>query len=162
MGVAMSSLIGQAVGRGDHAIVPRIATRGLLWVSLLVFPFALLFILAPSLLLGFFTTDADTLVHARAYLFAIGAFEIFMGWELLFGGIFTGLGKTYPTLLIGTPFTLGRIPLAWLHAYHFGLGAPGIWWGISLSTFAKGLGFALLFRWVMRVTRGPTVTASAR
>jgi putative MATE family efflux protein len=136
MGVAMSSLIGQAVGRGDEAVVSRIATRGLLWVSLLVFPFALLFILVPGYLLGFFTTDAATLVHGRAYLLAVGTFEIFMGWELLFGGVFTGLGKTWPTLLIGVPFTLGRIPLAWLLAYRLGFGAAGIWWAISISTLA--------------------------
>ncbi len=32
-----------------------------------------------------------TLAHERAYLLAIGTFEIFTGWELLLGGVFTGL-----------------------------------------------------------------------
>jgi Na+-driven multidrug efflux pump len=48
-------------------------------------------------------------------------------------------------MLISVPLTLARWPAAWLLAITLGFGTPGIWWAITLSTFAKGVWASWLF-----------------
>ncbi len=146
MGIAMTTLVGGAIGRNRPEEAALIVRRGLTMVSVLMIPFVALYILVPSGLVGLLTGDSETIRHGGEYLFAIGVFEMFLGWELLLGGVFTGLGRTLPTLLITLPFTLARIPLGYALSSIPWLGVKGIWWAISLSTLGKGLGLAILFR----------------
>jgi putative MATE family efflux protein len=150
MGVAMSTLVGQAVGRGDFAEVGNIVRRGHYLISWIMVPFALVFLVFPASILTFFTDHPETIRNGAEYLFVIGICELFLGWEMAFSGVFTGLGRTLPTLWITVPFTLGRIPLGWLLGHYLGFGSIGIWWAISLSTFGKGVGLFLLFRLLYR------------
>ncbi len=142
---AMATLIGQAYGRGDTRSVRRIASRGCALITALLLPVALAFIFVPGWLVRPLTSDPDVIANAARYLRVIGYFEIFLGWELMFQGAFNGLGHTRGYMLIAVPLTVARWPLAWLLAVTLGLGAAGIWWAISLSTFAKGAWLAWLF-----------------
>jgi Na+-driven multidrug efflux pump len=82
--------------------------------------------------------------------------------ELPFGGVFTGLSKTAPMLLIGVPLTLARIPFSWILASYLGFGVTGIWWAISISTCTKGVGLAALFWFVQkRFPVSPLLTEGA-
>jgi len=143
---AMAALIGQAYGRGDLGRVRQIAARGRYLITALLLPVALAFILLPEMLVRPLTSDPEVVAHAAQYLRIIGYFEIFLGWELLFQGAFNGLGHTRDYMLVAVPLTVARWPLAWLLAVTLGLGTGGIWWAISLSTFAKGAWLAWLFR----------------
>lgn len=149
-GIAMTALAGNAVGRKSSAEVDRILSAGLRLTTFILLPYILLFLLAPHWLMSFMSDDQLLIAHGAEYLFIIGLMEVFMGWEMVIGGIFTGLGVTYPTLLITLPFTIGRIPAAWLLAYHFDMGVNGIWWAISLSSLGKGIGLYLLYRYMQR------------
>ncbi len=142
---AMTALIGQAYGRGDMRRVRQIAGRGRFLITALLLPVALAFILIPDWLVRPLTSDPEVIANAAHYLRIIGYFEIFLGWELLFQGVFNGLGHTRGYMLIAVPLTVARWPLAWLLAVTLGLGTAGIWWAISLSTFAKGAWLAWLF-----------------
>ena len=117
-------------------------------------PFLALFLVFPHWLMGFMTDDQALIAHGADYLFIIGILEIFMAWEMVLGGVFTGLGITWPTLLITVPFTVGRVPAAWFLAYHLEMGVTGIWWAISLSSFAKGVGLFILYHYMKRKTAG--------
>ena len=147
LNVAMAALVGQAVGAGDGELMRKTVRRGLFLSTMLTLPFAALYLTIPERLVALLTNDAGTIAHGARYLWAIGWFELFMGWELLFGGVFTGLGRTFPMMAVTLPCMIGRIPLAWLLAYHLDWGAVGIWWAISLTTLGKGAGLAALFRW---------------
>jgi len=144
-GTAMAALVGQSYGRGDLRSVRKIVGRGRLLITALLLPVALAFILIPGLLVRPLTSDPEVIANAVRYLRTIGCFEVFLGWELLFEGAFTGLGHTRDFMLVCVPLTVARWPLAWLLAITMGLGTPGIWWAISLSTMAKGLWLARLF-----------------
>lgn len=150
MGIALTALIGQARGRGDHEEIRALASRGLWLTSGLMAPFVAAFLLAPRHLVSLLTDDAATIEHGASYLWAIGVTEVLLGWELALTGAFTGLGRTAPTLAITLPLTVGRVPLAWFLSEKIGFGLPGVWWAISLSTAGKGLGLALLWWWFMR------------
>ncbi|KAF0125278.1 MAG: putative multidrug resistance protein [Elusimicrobia bacterium] len=142
---AMAALVGQAYGRGDMARVREIVTRGRLLITALLLPVALAFIFIPHLLVRPLTGDPEVIAHAVRYLRVIGYFEIFLGWELMFEGVFTGLGHTRSYMLISVPLTVARWPAAWLLAITFGLGTPGVWWAISVSTLLKGIWASWLF-----------------
>lgn len=144
-GIAMTSLVGQAHGKKDPEEVKKIVTAGIRSLSLLMLPFMYTYMFHSKQLLSLMTTDRQIIAYGTEYLFIVGVFELFLGWEMVFAGIFTGLGITHPTLLITLPLTIGRIPLAWLLAYHFNWGISGIWWAISISTLAKGVGLSLLY-----------------
>jgi putative MATE family efflux protein len=142
---AMATLVGQSFGRGDMPRVRQIVARGRLLITVLLLPVALAFILLPELLVRPMTSDPEVIANAARYLRTVGYFEIFLGWELLFEGVFTGLGYTRGFMFIAVPLTLARWPAAWLLAITFGFGTPGIWWAITLSTFAKGVWASWLF-----------------
>lgn len=142
---AMAALVGQSFGRGDIKRVRQIVMRGRLLITVILLPVALAFIFIPGLLVRPMTSDPEVIANAARYLRTVGYFEIFLGWELMFEGVFTGLGHTRDYMLISVPLTLARWPAAWLLAITLGLGTPGIWWAISLSTLAKGLWASWLF-----------------
>ena len=144
-GISMTSLVGNSVGRRAVDDISRVLAAGLRISSIILFPYIILFILFPHELMSLMSDDPLLISHGAEYLFIIGLLEVFMGWEMVLGGVFTGLGITYPTLFITIPFTVGRIPLAWLLAYKFEMGVKGIWWAISLSSLFKGIGLLLLF-----------------
>ena len=142
---AMATLVGQAYGRGDMQRVRQIVGRGRLLITALLSPVALAFIFIPHLLISPLTSDPEVIANAARYLRTVGYCEVFLGWELLFEGVFTGLGHTRNYMLISVPLTLARWPAAWLLAITLGYGTPGIWWAISLSTLAKGIWTSRLF-----------------
>ena len=136
---AMATLVGQAYGRGNRKRVKQLVARGRFLISALLVPVALAFVFIPELLVRPLTSDPEVIANAARYLRTVGYFEIFLGWELLFEGVFTGLGHTRDYMLISVPLTVARWPAAWLLAITLGYGTPGIWWAISLSTLIKGI-----------------------
>ncbi|MDA8243342.1 MAG: MATE family efflux transporter [Elusimicrobia bacterium] len=142
---AMAALVGQAYGRGDARRVRQLVERGRLLITALLLPVALAFIFVPGLLVRPLSSDPEVIASAVRYLRTIGYFEVFLGWELLFQGVFNGLGHTRDYMLVSVPLTVARWPAAWLLAGPLGLGTAGIWWAISLSTLAKGSWLAWLF-----------------
>ncbi|MDD2999780.1 MAG: MATE family efflux transporter [Candidatus Riflebacteria bacterium] len=151
-GVAMTTLVGQSIGSRTTEKIDSVLTAGLRVSSIILVPFLVLFLAFPHSLMQLLTDDPELIAHGADYLFIIGLCEVFMAWEMVIGGIFTGLGITYPTLFITLPFTVGRIPLAWFLAYYLKMGITGIWWAISLSSCAKGLGMYALYRYMKKQT----------
>ncbi len=148
LGIAMTTLAGNSVGRKKTEDIDGVLTAGMRVAAIFLVPFLALFLVFPHWLMGLMTDDPALIAHGAEYLFIIGLLEIFMGWEMVISGIFTGLGVTWPTLFITVPLTIGRIPLAWFLAYYLEMGVTGIWWSISLSSMGKGIGLYLLYRFM--------------
>jgi Na+-driven multidrug efflux pump len=147
-GISMTSLVGNALGKKSIQDVNRVLSAGMRLSAMIMVPYIILFLIYPHKLMQLMTDDQLLIAHGAEYLFIIGLLEVFMGWEMVLGGVFTGLGLTFPTLLVTIPLTVGRIPLAWLLAYKLEMGVNGIWWAISLSTFGKGLGLFILYKYL--------------
>ncbi|PKL43137.1 MAG: hypothetical protein CVV42_20455 [Candidatus Riflebacteria bacterium HGW-Riflebacteria-2] len=152
LGIAMTSLAGYSLGSRENAKIDSILTAGLRVSTLVILPFLVLFLVFPDWLMSWMTADPELIAQGAEYLFIIGVFEIFMAWEMVISGVFTGLGITYPTLFITVPLTVGRVPLAWFLAYYLEMGITGIWWAISLSSLGKGIGLYLLYLYMKRQT----------
>ncbi len=153
-GIAMTSLTGFSIGRREPEKIDQILGAGLRVATIITIPFLVLFLAFPHQLVGLLTDDQMLIAHGADYLFIIALLEVFMSWEMVIGGVFTGLGITYPTLFVTIPFTVGRIPAAWFLAYYLEMGVTGIWWAISLSSLAKGLGLLALYRYMKARTNG--------
>ncbi len=145
MSIAVTTLVGQASGRKDFGAIQRVVNVSLMFISVVFLPISGLFIFFPDFLIGILNPDSEIIHHGATYLRIVGYFELFLGWEILFEGIFNGLGKTRPYMWVRVPLTLARVPLALFLAYPMGLGANGVWWAITLSTLLKGIGVALVY-----------------
>ncbi|MDD3001751.1 MAG: MATE family efflux transporter [Candidatus Riflebacteria bacterium] len=146
LGIAMTTIVGNAVGKKQTEEIDRITYTGIRIGTIVSLPFAVLFMFYPEYLMKLLTTDFKLISAGAAYLKIIGICEILMAWELVLGGVFTGIGVTGPTLLITLPITLARIPAAWILAQYCGFGVNGIWAAISFSTALKGVGLLILYR----------------
>jgi MATE family multidrug resistance protein len=132
IGSATSVRVGHAVGAGDIALARR---RGMIGLALglgVMAGFAAAFVAIPAALAGGLTDDA-ALVAAAVPLFQIAAlFQLSDGVQAIAAGALRGLGRTRATLIanlvghyaVGLPISLGL-------AFGAGLGAPGLWWGLS-------------------------------
>ncbi len=124
----------------------------LLLVSLIYFFF-------PKELMSIFTTDPAVQSIGTEYLRTIALFEIFLAFEVIVEGIFSGAGYTLPVMLVTVPVTALRIPLAWFLAVTLEWGIGGIWWAIALTTFVKGaLNLFLFYKGVWKRKQNVTIT----
>jgi Na+-driven multidrug efflux pump len=150
--IAATSLVGFYLGKHETKKIDKIVDSCLFLSSVIITPFMIFYIFLPHSLIELLSKDYLLIDAGAKYLYIIGVFEIFMCYENLMVGVFTGLGKTMPTTLVTMPLTIGRIPLAWFLATYLGWGISGIWWAISLSTFFKGFGLIVLYKYYKKKT----------
>lgn len=142
---AAATLVGQYVGANKI----KGAERAAWWVNayggatLLVV--SVLFYLFPQQLMSVFTSEPGVQRIGAEYFKIIAIFEIFLAFEVIMEGAFSGAGYTLPVMLVTVPITALRIPLAWFLAVKLGMGTSGIWWAIAGTTFLKGSLNLLLF-----------------
>lgn len=85
-----------------------------------------------------FINEQDSIISGASYLRIIGYSQLFMCFEILFIGVFSGYGQTRLPALISIIFTGLRIPIAMILS-ETSLGIDGVWLAISLTSIAKGI-----------------------
>lgn len=149
-GLAAGPLVGQNLGAGRPDRANRAA-----WITVLMalVPSALftaVFLIDPEPFMRLFAADQATVGFGTDYLRIVAISFVFLALEVVLANAFVGAGDTVPPMLVDVPLTALRIPLALLLSESFGLGAKGVWWAISLTAIARGVGMAALFvrgRW---------------
>jgi Na+-driven multidrug efflux pump len=144
---AGATLVGQNLGaqqpdRAEQAV--RIAMR--LNVLLLGIVGAVFVILAYPLV-SLFTSDPETLSYGARALWIVGlAFPLYAA-GMCFEAAFNGAGDTWtPTRLNFFCFWLGQVPLAWVLADVFEMGALGVFISVPVSFSVLALWSAALFK----------------
>ena len=148
---ATSVRVGHAVGEGRS---PRRA--GLLGIAMgaaFMACTSTLFLFAPRSLIALFTDDAEITTLGITLLGIAAAFQLFDGIQGVAAGALRGAGDVRFAFVanVAAHWLVG-FPLALLLAFGFGLGAPGLWWGLLVG-LALVAG-SLLWRF-LRVSRGP-------
>lgn len=138
--MALTVRIGAAVGAGQHRILRRIVLGGWgmgLLVNLLS---ALTFVLANWQIAGWFIADNHVREMAAALLWVAAAFQLCDGFQVISIGGLRGINDVnVPAGIIFAAFWLCGIPLgAWL-AFGWGMGAPGVWWGLVIALTLNAL-----------------------
>lgn len=157
-GISMAATVrvGQAVGRGDAAGVRRaglvamllgIAIATVLTLAVVVTRFDI-----AEFFLGTAADDAAATIALAATLLLVGAsFFVTDAIQSIAVGSLRGLKDTHiPLLFAGVGYWLIGFPLSWLLGFHSGLGAVGVWVGLSIGTAVYATLLVLRFR---RLTR---------
>lgn len=141
LGTAAAVRVGHAVGRADGEGVRRAATASLACGAGFMAGCGTLFLTAPALLAGLYTSVPEVRVVAATLIPIAGFFQVFDGVQVVSAGVLRGLGDTRAPLLANlTGFWLVGIPLSALLAFTVGLGPRGAWWGL-----VAGLGAVAAF-----------------
>jgi len=152
LGIASAGavLVGHAVGRHDPAGAARSGWTALLFGTLFMSCAAATFLLTPRALIGAFTTDPMVLAIGVSLLFVGAVFQLFDGLQGVATGVLRGLGDTRSPMLwnLAGHWFIG-LPLGYTLCFVAGLGAVGLWWGLSSGLMICGV--ALLIVWSRRV-----------
>ncbi len=151
---AVSVRVGHAVGGDDLALARR---RGLLGIVLglcVMAWFAAMFLVIPGLLASGFSDDPSVVAATVPLLQIAALFQLSDGTQAISAGALRGRGDTRSTLFanllghyaIGLPLMLGL-------AFGAALGAPGLWWGLSVGLTATAL--FLVLRFLRSTSRSP-------
>jgi len=145
LSMAAAAMVGQNLGAGQSERARKSVMILLAASTAALAAFAAAFVLFPRFLYGCFIGDEQVILEGVHYLRIIAVFEVFLGFEVILEGAFSGAGDTKPPFLVIFPLTILRIPLAHLFAIRFGMGVTAVWWVISVTTLAKGGMLYLLF-----------------
>lgn len=143
---ATATMIGQNLGAKypERAEKSARVALGIITAFTLLITFVLYFF--AEHITGLFTSDEPTMTAAIFYLKIIALSQVFMGFEIVLEGVFSGAGDTFPPMLVSIAGTGLRIPMAILFIGALGLGYPGIYWALTVSTILKGSTILVWFR----------------
>jgi putative MATE family efflux protein len=145
--VAATTLVGQAVGRGDLGAAKEKAYESLRFAVLTMATLTVVLILLKDLAVGMF--DPEESVRAlAATCVVIGAFELpALGALFTFAGASRGAGDTLSPMVVAAIGTFAlRLPLVYLLGIYFGLGLEGIWYGTLMDWIGRATLMWLIFR----------------
>jgi multidrug resistance protein, MATE family len=130
VGGATAVRAGHAIGAGKS---PR--QSGLVGLALgaAVMSFgAALFALMPRQLIAIFTSDGEVIEVGARLLRIASLFALFDGIQAVASGALRGAGDVrYPFLANVAAHWLVGLPIALVLGFGLGLGAPGLWWGLT-------------------------------
>ena len=157
-GISMAATVrvGQAVGRNDVAGVRRAGLVAmLLGIAIaIILTFAVVatrFDIAEFFLSTAVDDTTATIALAAALLLVGTSFFVTDAIQSIAVGSLRGLKDTHiPLLFAGVGYWLIGFPLSWLFGFHSGLGAPGVWVGLSIGTAVYATLLVVRFR---RLTR---------
>jgi MATE family multidrug resistance protein len=147
IGQAVSVRVGQARGAGRFGEI-RTIVHGTLGMTLgIAVLFAAVYLTLGSWIAGCFTDDPAVKALTAQLLVLAGVFQVFDGIQIASSGALRGFGDTKIPFLFGIlAYWVVALPVSHLAAFHFGLGASGIWIGfvVGLAIAAVALATRLL------------------
>jgi multidrug resistance protein, MATE family len=134
---AAATRVGNAIGRGDMPGARRAAAASLLLGGGVMLVFAALFAAFPESLARLYTQDPAVIAVAAALLPIAAVFQIFDGTQVVGSGVLRGSADTtFPAGIALVSFWLLGLPAGWALAFRAGLGARGLWWGLTIGLAA--------------------------
>ena len=106
----------------------------------------LIFIAVPHWLIRLVTDQPELLKLSPPLLRLSGFVQVFFGTAIVLGQGMRGAGDTRATLVMTAASTyLVRLPLSYLLGIYMELGLWGIWLGLCVELFTRGMLFAARF-----------------
>ncbi len=148
---AAAVLVGHAVGRGEPEVARREAGAALACGVGFMSVTAIILIAFAPWLARLFTADPEILAAASVLIPIAGVFQVFDGIQGVSGGILRGAGDTrVPMWSNLAGYAMLALPLGVWLCFTLGMGARGIWWGLSAGLAAV----AALLGWRVHVILG--------
>ena len=111
---------------------------------------ALMFVLVPRQLIGWFTNDAKVLSVGTSLLLLAAIFQLFDGIQGVITGTLRGIGDTRTPMLVNlvAHWVIG-LPTGYLLCFAIGWGVYGLWVGLSLGLIVTGV--ILFWVWTVKI-----------
>ena len=144
---AASVRVGHAIGRGDPHGAARSGWTALALGAIVMSIAAATLLTVPQEIARVFTPD-PAIIAAGATLLRVAAFfQLFDGLQVVATGALRGAGNTHtPMFCHFAGYWLIGLPAGALLCFHFGLGAPGLWMGLSGGLILIGIVLVLYWR----------------
>lgn len=145
--VAATTLVGQAVGRGDFKRAREKAYESLRFALFTMVSLTVILILLRNLAVGMFSPE-EGVRSLAVFCVVMGALELpALGVLFTFAGGSRGAGDTRSPMLVAAIGTFAfRLPLVYLLGLYFGLGLRGIWYGTLIDWIGRATLMWLIFR----------------
>ncbi|MGD7654761.1 MAG: MATE family efflux transporter [Verrucomicrobiales bacterium] len=146
---ALTVRIGEADGAAQPDRLRPIAVSGWLLVAAYAICCALFLVLCGGMIAALFIQTPDVIALTASLLTIVGIFQIADGLQVTSSAMLRGLHDARMPAVIGfISYWIIGLPVGALLAFHFDLGARGIWWGlaIGLATACVTLGPRLWLR----------------
>jgi len=148
IGLATTVRVAQAAGAG---LAGEVRFRGQVGMQLALVNAAsnaLIMLLLAPWIVRLYTRDEGIAVEAVRFLVLAAAFQFFDGLQVTANGALRGIKDTQLPMLVTVVAYWGiGFPVAWWLAFGQGLGAPGIWWGLTAGLAMAALGLTARFRY---------------
>ena len=143
--------VGNAVGRHNPADIRLAGWSALSLIFLIMAAFAVVFFGLGSDLVQIYTDDAAVILIATPLMFIAGLVLIFDGGQAVLMGALRGMADVWlPPLWQFFSWWGVTVSLAYVLAFHAGLGAPGLMWGFLAGAIVSCTGLVLRFTLVSR------------
>jgi multidrug resistance protein, MATE family len=143
--------VGHALGRGDPAAAARSGWTALGLGAVAMSAAAIVLLTVPRWIARIFTVDAGVIASAVVLLRVAAFFQLFDGLQVVATGALRGVGDTrMPMLSHFAGYWLIGLPVGSVLCFRYGLGAAGLWAGLSLGLILIGIALAL---WWWRTAR---------
>lgn len=147
MSNAASTLVGQNLGAGKPERAERSVWRTGFYNMLFLGGVGLIFIAFAERIIGWFTIDPAVFPIAVSGLRLLSYGYVSYAYGMVVTAAFNGAGDTNtPTLLNLISFWVCQIPIAWLLAFHTGLGPRGVFVAVVIGDSLLALLAILFFR----------------
>jgi len=141
LGIGLTTMVGQALGAGSMDRALHVVKKGVRALFIIVVIEAVFLYIARYPMIRIFLPGDLESVHVGArfiQLFAAGM--PFLAAFFAAHAIYRGAGHNFPTMVLGVlRVWVLRIPLSYALAFLLGMGADGVWIGMSLSNVVSGL-----------------------
>ncbi len=153
IGAATSVRVGHAVGAQDQPGTRRAGLIGLWFGGICMAVSASFFLAIPERLAGLFTNDVAVVTASVPLLFVAAVFQLSDGVQAVAAGALRGAGDTKSPLIanVAGHYAVG-LPVSVTLAFGYGMGATGLWWGLSSGLTAVAIVLILRF---LRVSSKP-------
>jgi MATE family multidrug resistance protein len=132
--------VGFALGRGDRHAAARAGWTALGLGAAVMSAAAIVLLTVPEWIARLFTPDAAVIAAAATILRVAAFFQLFDGLQIVVTGSLRGAGDTRTPMvchLIG--YWVIGLPLGAILCFGRGMGAPGLWMGLSAGLIAIGI-----------------------
>jgi len=144
---AATTRVGHAIGRGEPRAAALTGWIAIGLGALFMTCTALTFITIPGAIIGIYSDDPGVLAYATGLLMIAGAFQLADGIQVVAIGALRGLKDTARPLMVNLlAYWVIGLPVAYLLAFHLGLGGHGLWWGLSAGLAVAAVLHSLRFR----------------
>ena len=139
--------VGNGLGRGDRRAAARSGWMALALGAAVMSAAAVLLLVAPRLIARLFTPAEQVIAGAATLLRIAAFFQLFDGLQIVATGALRGAGDTRTPLLCHfAGYWLVGLPLGAVLCFKRGMGAAGLWVGLSAGLILIGTALVVFWR----------------